>query len=125
VADEIVGTAVLCTTGPIQWLYYVRRTEADGLFSRDELPVMSVSGPAPAEKLPSWFPENRPWKYEIMGDRLQCHPSVHIVNHFHNAGQWTVKFEIATGATRQDHIKQLQEANPTIELSPFYDAEPK
>lgn len=113
--DEIIGTAVLCTEGPVQWLYYLRTVaKLDGAISGDELPVMPEEGPPPSQPLPSWFPENRPWRYKIVGDMLHVQPSVHIKDFFHNEGSWTVKFVRASGVTRFDHYRQLTEVNAEI-----------
>ncbi len=119
--DRVVGTAVLVTSGPVQWLYYLRTGVKFNGVGRDELPVMPEDGTPPTVKLPSWFPENRPWRYRIEGDILHVRPSVHIKDFWHNQGQWDVRFVMATEGTHVDHVRQLLAVNPDLDTSRLLD----
>lgn len=115
--DRVIGTAVLVTSGPVEWLFYLRVGRNITGIGRDSLPVMPEGGPPPAVPLPAWFPENRPWKYRVEGTRLAVHPSINISNGWwHNDGAWSVDFVPATGAAHADHVRQLISANPALEL---------
>jgi hypothetical protein len=111
--DRIIGTAVLADAPDgYQWLHYLRVGTNIDRVGWDSVPVLPDGSPQPEAKLPSHFPENRPWRYTVEGETLRVRPSINMGSDWwHNAGEWTVKFVRATGTVENHHRRQLAEVN--------------
>lgn len=121
-SDEFIGVAVLDTSRPVHWLHCIGRRQNGRTFV-NQLPVGPSPNRVPAEKLPSWFPENQLWCYTIAGNVLSVTPSVHMKDYFHNAGQWSLPFvraevipgwaDVPIGDSLMRH-EQLKRLNPGL-----------
>lgn len=133
--DHVIGTAVLVETESYQWLFYLSVGRNLQGVTWNSLPVLPEGAPQPAEKLPPWFPENRPWRYRIAGETLHVSPSVNLSNGWwHNDGQWSVAFvrapEKATTAELKDNVlprrlailEQLAAVNPDADTARLREA---
>lgn len=111
--DRAIGTAVLVITPTYHWLWFLMVGRNIEGTSWNDIPTLPADAAQPAERLPSHFPENRPWRYTVAGDMLSVTPSVNIGNEWwHNGGQWSVKFVTLEGVTdRQAILRELVRVN--------------
>jgi hypothetical protein len=104
-ADYIGGIAILDRRDP-------RREHLSCFGFRDNKHPTYISIPVYPKGTPK--PSDCAWEYEVVGDQLNCCPSVRQLagnngpEIFHNTYNWTVKFKDAVS----DPYEELKAANP-------------
>lgn len=124
--DKVIGTALI-VSGPgtqYEWLQYLYVGRNVTGVSWDELPMLREDhAGVVGEKLPSHFPENRPWRYRVEARRerdcdILVSPSINKSSGWwHNEGLWRVRAVHLGGIAHTFSGRQRQIINALIELN--------